>query len=151
MYNDYDVEDDITLSQLDELCLKLAELRGEIDEIKNKKTSLEQQYAEVSDRIITHLTAHKKTKYETASGTFGITRRFSYKVPKTPEDREAFFNYLKSKEVFEDLITVNSQTLNAYAKRELDNAIEEGHSDFEIPGIGEPSLYEKITIRKNKK
>lgn len=150
MFEDNDVADSITLSGLDQLCVELSALKGKIDELKNEKTALEQSYSELSEQIIAHLTAHKKDKYDTPVGSFGISRRFTYKTPKTPEEREAFFGYLKSQGTFDDLITVNSQTLNAYAKRELETAQEEGRSDFEIPGLGEPTLFERITIRKNK-
>ena len=150
MYEDYDVADDVTLSQLDQLCMDLADLREKIDDVKNTKSALEQEYEELSQKIVSYLNAHQKDKYDTPLGTFSIRRRLTYATPKTPEEREAFFGYLKKQGVFDDLITVNSQTLNAYAKRELETAKEEGRTDFEIPGLGDPNLYEKIQIRRKK-
>ena len=70
-----------------------------------------------------------------------------------PDDiaREKFFNYLKGKGVFEQMITINSRTLNAFAKVELETANEEGVLDFQIPGLtkSDPVFVAKMTgVRK---
>ena len=146
----YDVEDDLTLSQFEKLCVDLSDTRRKIDDIKNEKSALEQDYKELSEQIIVHLAALNKDKHHTAFGTISVSKRLTYKVPKSPEDREAFFDYLKAKGIFEDLITVNSQTLNGFAKQELESAQLEGATEFNIPGLGDPTLYESIKLTRKK-
>jgi hypothetical protein len=46
------------------------------------------------------------------------------------------------------MISVNSQTLNSFAKKELEAAKETGDIDFKIPGLGEPTLTEMIALRR---
>ena len=46
------------------------------------------------------------------------------------------------------MITVNSRTLNSYAKQEEELAEEEGDFDFQIPGLEKSEPLEKLVIRK---
>ena len=81
-------------------------------------------------------------------GSFSKQARTSYKVPKTDEERRAFFEYLKEKGTYENMRTVNSMTLNAWAKQEFEAAALDGDMDFRIPGLDEPTISEYISMRK---
>jgi hypothetical protein len=78
-------------------------------------------------------------------GTLYFSNRMSVTMPKNPEDREAFFNYLKEKGAFDGLITVNSMTLNSFYKQEAEIA---NSPDFKIPGIGTPTLIKTLNMRR---
>ena len=80
-----------------------------------------------------------------------IRTSLSYKTPKDIEQKEKLFEYIKGKghEVYMSLLSVNSQTLNAWAKAETQSAIDQGIFPFSIPGIDEPISYETITFRKS--
>lgn len=89
----------------------------------------------------------EKTSYDSELGKIILTTRFSVTVPKGDE-KERFFTYLKDRGIFEDMATVNSQTLNAWYRSEMDQAKENGDFDFQIPGIKEPMAYEQLQLRK---
>ena len=69
-------------------------------------------------------------------------------MPRTQEQKEAFFEYLKSRDLFWAYASVNSQALNAFYKAEFDAAMQDGDLDFSIPGIDEPDIVETIQMRK---
>lgn len=77
-----------------------------------------------------------------------LGERTSVKTPKNNAERELFFEYLKEKGVYEDLRTVNSQSLNAFYKSELELALGRGELDFSIPGITEVLVVPKLSLRK---
>lgn len=90
----------------------------------------------------------EKSSYDSSFGKIVIQKRFSVRQPKDPEEREKFFNYLREKGLFEDMVSVNSMTLNAYYKQELETARQEGNFDFAIPGLSEPTVVEYVTLRR---
>lgn len=54
------------------------------------------------------------------------------KVPKTPEEKEAFFGWLKEKGFYDTYITVNSNSINSLVKTEYELA---NDPEFSIPGL----------------
>ena len=136
------------LLKFDNLCDELAEKKGQIKAHEAEKKRLSGEVRGLEEQIIAYLESLSKTKHNTARGLFYIKTRTTYATPKDPESRKAFFDYLKSRDVFDDLITVNSQTLNAFAKQELEVAIENEHDDFEMPGLGVPTMQQSIVFKK---
>jgi hypothetical protein len=112
----------------------------EFDEEKKKLNTLKEEVL----RVLVH---HEMDKYVVPYGTINITNRFTVSMPKLEEARNAFFDYLKTMGIFESIITVHSQTLNAFYKSKMEEAINEGNVDFKIPGIAEPKLVQNLTIR----
>ncbi len=81
------------------------------------------------------------------TGTIYQTERFYARTPKTPEAKSAFYDYLKSTGEYEALISVNSNTLNAWYKLKMDAA--KGAGEFlEVPGITEIGTVKSLTLRK---
>lgn len=141
----------LTTAEFEEFCESIKKQRDVVDEISKQKKDEEQKLAQLEDQMIAALAALGRDNYQSKVGTFYLSHRTSVKVPKTPEAREAFFTYLKDKGVFENLITVNSQTLNSFYKEEFAAAQAEGRGlEFEIPGLDEPTIKESLGFRKAK-
>lgn len=101
-------------------------------------------------KILEVLTAQERSSYKSPSGTVIRQNRYSVQTPKTVEQKQAFFGWLraKSEDVMWQYTTVNSQSLNALYKQEFEIAKEEGNLDFALPGIGEPTLMTSLARRK---
>lgn len=87
-------------------------------------------------------------------GSCSITAKTSYKTPKTPEEKKALFAWIaetKGQDVLDNLLAINSQTLNSFAKVEFENAMSEENFEFSIPGLDEPTISEDIRFTKEKK
>lgn len=140
---------DVTLSDLNALGNEIKNIRDDINKHKIAMADLQEFLDQKENEFIQKLKDNGMEKYFIPDvGTAYVSTRFTYKVPKTPEEREAFFSYLKQKGVYNDMVTVHSQTLNSWAKAEIDAAITNGASDFKVPGLGDPSMYETLNIRK---
>lgn len=140
-----------TIADIEHLCQTYSELRSRKDELSKTLSGLEDEISAVSSKIIESLDSSGKERWDiNGVGTISVVHRFTYKVPKTPDQKEQFFGFLKEKGIFEDLISVNSQTLNAFAKREMELAKESGATDFSIPGLEEPALDKTIQLRRQK-
>lgn len=133
-----------------ELLVKsLVDQRAETARVKSLHSAEVKKEEDLELKILEVLKEEGKDSYKSEFGTVSISHRTSFKVPQSPEDRVLFFNYLKDKGVFDNLITVNSATLNSFCKVELEQAIEKGEAlDFAIPGILPPTVGEIISFRK---
>ena len=136
-----------TLKEVDELVTKLAEHRRTKDDLESKKKLVNVEIDTLETRIIALLTEAELKTFQGQAATVTVTERMSVKVPRDPESREAFFNYLKDKGMFESLITVNSQSLNKFYKTEEEVAVQNGEIDFKIPGLEQPTVYPDLSFR----
>jgi len=139
---------EVTLTDFEWQCEKAFALRESIDQIKDELKKAQGKLEEVQDKIKLTLEQHGKENYRSRAGLVSISHKFSVKVPNEPSDRNVFFMYLRSKGIFEDLITVNSNKLNSFYKAEWEaNGMP---TDFKMPGIEPHKIYDKINMRKAK-
>ena len=142
--------DGTTIGQLDELCNKYSEQRRTTEEIKAKLSAANAVEGELEAKIIAVLNEFGKHNWKTENGAFSISNRFSVKTPKELESKLQFFDYLKSKGCFEEMVNINSQTLQGFYRSEMESALERGEVDFRMPGIGEHSYVQTLSMRKGK-
>jgi hypothetical protein len=141
----------VTVKDLDDLNLAIFQQREKIEQMEAAVKEENKLLQRMEAKLVAYLKELGRDKYQSPYGTVSITERYTYKLPASDEDRAKFFEYLKGLGVFDRLITVNHQTLNSFAKEQQKIAEEEGRGfDFSIPGIGAPSLYETLNIRKSK-
>lgn len=127
---------------------ELAEARAEQDRRRQALTEQTEKVDELEKRIISTLEAAEMDRLDAAGHYVLLGERTSVKTPKSNAERELFFEYLREKGVYEDLRTVNSQSLNAFYKSELELALGRGELDFSIPGITEVLVVPKLSLRK---
>ncbi len=144
--------DQITMQELDLLGQLIFRQKKECEEaekvLEGKKFTLTKMQA----KMISILEKFGRSNYSIpGSGMLIKSERLTVTLPKTPEDKDAFYEYLKNKNLFEDIVTVNSMTLNAFYKKEFEIAAEEGRAvGFKIPGISEPKTITTLNVRKGK-
>lgn len=142
--------EEITVTEL-ENAIEECFLLKHAHDVKKEEASLAwEAYEEKQNRVRGMLEALGKTSYKAKAGSFSFTLTDSYKTPKTLEQKEAFFAYLKEKNIFDEMITVNSRSLNSYAAKEIEAEYDKGNFGFTIPGLekGEPAY--RCSLRKNK-
>jgi len=134
---------DITVKELDELHRKLFDTKLEYEASKAATSTIYDDYKKLQEELAAKLEELGKSEYRTEDGMFKVRYTETFLTPKTPEDKESFYNYLRDKGVYEDMISVNSQKLNSFCKAEAEIAEQKGELDFQIPGIKKsaPVLY----------
>lgn len=144
--------DQITMQELDALGKLIFKQKNLCDELDKSLTEQKATLTKLQSKMISVLDKFGRCNYSIpGSGMLIKTERMSVTLPKSPEEKEAFYNYLKEKSLFEDIVSVNSMTLNAFYKKEFDIACEEGRSvGFKIPGISEPRTVLTLNVRKGK-
>jgi hypothetical protein len=139
----------ITLADFQTLCAQIWEEKGKLERIEAEAKNQSQIVESLKSKVIACMDEYDMDKFAVAGhGTLFKQNRFTVTVPKDGSEREAFFGHLRQRGIFDELITVNSQTLNSWYKREMEAALEQGNPDFTVPGIAEPKLVTTLGMRK---
>lgn len=146
-----DDKKEVSVPEFDEIVEKVFKQREKIDLIQMELKREQEILDKMNVRVLAILKELKRDSYKSPLGSVGIQRRTSVTMPKDPTQREQFFGYLREKGAYDALITVNSQTLNAWYKQELEQAqLEKRSLDFQVPGLNPPSTFEVIRVTKGK-
>lgn len=138
----------VTTLELNKQLELIAELRAKEAEAKAARDAITQELEQEESKMLEMLGQSDLTSYRGPAGMASISFRTSVKTPKTPEQRAAFFEYLKKVGVYDAMITVNSQTLNSFYKSQLEQAKEDGLEDFRLPGVDEVTINPILSFRK---
>lgn len=136
-----------TIAQLEKLITEAYQQKLEVEKHETAKSEANKVFENTKSRILSIFQEFGKTSYSTGRGNVVRVKRFNVTMPKEPKAKTALFNYLKEKDVFESLVTVHASTLNSFFKAEMESAIENGATKFEMPGVGEPKYSETLALR----
>lgn len=144
--------DQVTMQELDILGQMIFNQKNICEEAEKVVDTVKAQLVKMQAKMIAVLERFGRSNYSIpGAGTLIKTQRLTVTLPKTPEDKEQFFKYLRDRDIFDDIVSVNSMTLNAFYKKEFDIAAEEGRAvGFKIPGISEAKTIVTLNVRKGK-
>lgn len=138
----------VTVQQLEEKIKVYKEQKELVEQAEYEVEKLKKEMNNTGQWLQEFMEQHNKTSYKSCYGNLIMTTRFSVSMPKEPEKREALFNYLKEKGIYENLITINHQSLNSFYKEEMESHLNKGELDFTLPGVSEPSAHRTISLRR---
>jgi Fe-S oxidoreductase len=137
-----------SLSEMTAMVEKLYELKAEAKAFEAQAKEKNAEFKDLEYKVLQLLEATGASSYECPSGKIVKTRRVSVRQPKSPEDKEAFFDYLKEQGDFDGLISVNSRTLTSYVQKEIEAKEEDGKFGWVPPGLEAPEAIEYLALRK---
>jgi hypothetical protein len=140
---------EVSLTEFQELGEKLFQARKEFDEAQAIADEKSKKVEELKYKVLSIMEeAGLENQSIAGYGKIFVQNRFTVSFPKDPEKKGKFFEYLQNKGIFEDMVSVNSQTLNSWYKAEMEAAVEAGNADFRISGLDEPKLVKTLAMRK---
>ena len=92
----------------------------------------------------------KKTYIAEGFGRVTVKEELSVRTPKTPEDKQKFFDWLRNhmgEDAYYAYMTVNSRSLNSLYKQKVEEYGEQGKV-LEIDGLESPSSFTKLSFTK---
>lgn len=131
------------MSNLSELAARLYDLRERKAEINLQLKEVQTELDSIEADLLEEMTHEGLSRLDLQDkGSFHIANRKFYKI----SDREALIDFIHDQGDI-DLLTVNHQTLNAYAKETYARKEAEGEEAFEMPGV---DYFTKTQIRVKK-
>lgn len=138
---------DIKVDDFEKVCENIALLRAEVAAKKADVAKVQEYLDQEEKKAMAMLEASEKTKYVSEYGTIYTAVYESIAVPKG-NNKQEFFKYLKDNGIYDEVVTVNSQWLNGWYRKEKEAAIEGGNILFTIPGIENPVSTVRLSFRK---
>ena len=125
------------------------DLRHKKAELSAQEAAIQEQLKALEANILQGMEQSEQDKISVEGlGTIYRIDRFTVQTPKSRYDKKALFSFLEERGIFNEMVSVNSQTLNAFYKEENAAALKRGDVDFKLPGVGEPKLSQSLGFRK---
>lgn len=132
------------MARLVDLATKLTELREKKNSLQTELKGVQEKLDQAEEEMLDHLLQEGLDRVDVAGkGCFFIANKKFFKIA----DREAFLDFLHE-QGDTDLLTVQHQTLNAYAKEIYSKKEAEGVGDYVMPGV-EFITKTEIRVKKN--
>ena len=144
-------EGEVSIDQMDDAVKKLREAKEEKSKAKAIYDTAQSAYAEAEARVMS-LMEHsgKKTYIAEGFGRVTIKEELSVRVPRTPEQKQAFFDWVKNnmgEDAYYAYMSVNSRSLNSLYKQKAEEYGDKGEV-LEIDGLESPSSFTKLSFTK---
>lgn len=149
--DDWKEKKDISITDMQEHIKVLRELKTEYDTAKKLSTKAYDLYKDKEIEVIEILKGAGQDNFTVKGvGAVSLSETLSVQTPKSPEQKQAFFDWLK-KEMGEDgfwaYATVNSASLNSLYKQKVAEYGQRGEV-LEVEGLNQPTSYTKLSLRK---
>lgn len=139
-------ETSTTLEQMDQLVKDLRQAQALAEEAQEEADELKAQYNAKRELVLKTLRANNRTNYSVPGvGAVHITEKEVYRVPKTNEEKNLLFTYIKDKygpEALMSMVGIHSATLTSWANEESEKGV------MSIPGLEAPTMVETLNVRK---
>lgn len=129
---------------------RAAALKVEIDELEQTLAQKKGELVAVSETIKNTLELIGLDNVRGHGFLFFKETKESVKTPKSLEDKRALFAFLEERGMFDEIVSVNSQTLNSLYKSLSEQAQDEGNFNFRLPGVEAPTAFTTLKMRKAK-
>lgn len=141
----------ITVDEIESLIKSMADKRIEVENLKRPYSLANEELEKIEQQVVYALKEVGKDSYKSEYGTVTRVSQWRFNLPKTPEEKAAYFQFLREKGIFDAMATVNANTHNSFCKAEWEAAKERDPMEalnFRIPGIDEAKVYETLSFRK---
>lgn len=139
------------MSDVQEYKRKMIELKAlgkQSEELKRQRSEIEAKYSIIENEIKEMLEADGENSFKCEEGTIYLSFIEQVKMPSDPTQKEQFYNYLRERGLYDDMISVNSQKLNGFYRKEAEAAKEAGEIIFNMPGIEGVHTVTRIGFRQ---
>lgn len=148
-----DLRPKVTVEELEYDVTILLTLREQAARKEKELKEVKAEMSELQDKLRGKLESLEMDSYKGKAGSFSFRPVEGFRVPKDLETKKRFFTFLEEKGIFDELVSVNANTLNSWAQAEIEAAAERGDFDFQIPGLekAQPRMKYTMTQGKGKK
>lgn len=131
----------------------LKALGAQSDTLKQQKSEVDAQYTVIENELKDMLQEDGENSFKCEEGTIYLSFIDQVSMPKDPELKKAFYNFLQEIGLYDDMVSVNSQKLNGFYRKEKASAEEKAKElgeliSYSMPGIEGVHTVTRIGFRK---
>lgn len=135
----------MTVEELDGLCEEFIKAKEYEKKAEERMKEIKQATKDAQAKVIAALEEMDKTENEGSFGKVKVVQKEYYKCV----DKQAAYNWLRERGEFDDMASINANTLSSHIKGLVHEKHEEGQFDWLPPGIHDAtSDYQYLRITK---
>lgn len=136
-----------TIQALREFCEKLVKERQHKKEVEEELSAIEGTIKELKTKILVIMKENAMPNFKGEFGTISIKNTKSISQPESLEEKLKLFEYLRSQDIFEEMVSVNARTLSSWANKEIEAKEKQGVFGWVPPGLKPPETFTDISVR----
>lgn len=143
---------EVSIRDLEDTITKLADARQDYDLAKTIAAEKNKVVEELEGKLIEMLEQAGKDVYVGDRARVTVVSKLQVTTPKSPEDKQKFFEWLKNKHGEEAMwayATVNHNSLNSLYNKEVEEAQVKGSLAM-VDGIEPPTVRKTLQVRAGK-
>ena len=144
-------EGEVSIEQMDDAVKKLRQAKERKSEAKAVLDAANKDYSEAEAQVMSLMQeAGKETYIAEGFGRVTLREELSVRTPKSPEEKEAFFKWIRENmgdDAYFAYMSVNSRSLNSLYKQKTEEYGERGEL-LQIDGLSEPTAFTKLSFTK---
>ena len=148
---DWEIKKEISIADMQDIVEKLRDAKTAYQSAKATSDAAYEVYKDLEGQVISLLQdAGQKEFTVTGVGRVSISDQLSVKTPKTPEEKQKFFDWVKEnlgEDGYWAYTSVNSQSLNSLYKTMSAEYAAKGEV-LEIDGLEPATSYTKLSFTK---
>lgn len=139
--------ENLTVEQMDDMVRDLRDAKDVYDSFNEQAEEAKKAYEAKRKILLDALRTLKRDNYSVDGfGLAYISRKEVYTVPKTNDDKNKLFTYIKEKygpDALMSMVGIHSATLTSWANKETETG-----DVMQIPGLEQPTMIETLNFRK---
>lgn len=142
---------EVSVKELEETITMLVEARAEYDRAKTIASEKNATVELLEEKVTELMEKADKDVYVGRDARITIVSKLQVTTPKSPEDKQKFFEWLKLKHGEEAMwayATVNHNSLNSLYNTEAEEAKVRGEM-ISVDGIEAPTIRKTLQVRKS--
>jgi len=142
---------DVSIDDMTEAVRVLREAKTAYDAKKLESNALHADMKALEERVMGLMKLAGLSEFTaTGYGKVSLSELMSVKTPKSPDEKKAFFNWVRENmgdDAYYAYMSVNSNSLNSMYKQKVEEYGERGEI-LSVDGLEEPTSYTKLSLRK---
>lgn len=135
----------MTVQELDELCADFIAKKEYVAKAEERMKEIKQEMKDAQSKVIAALEEMDKTENEGAFGKVKVHQKEYYKCV----DKTAAYQWLRDRGEFDDMASINANTLSSHVKDLVHAEHEKGNFDWLPPGMHDAtSDYQYLRVTK---
>lgn len=142
-------KEDPKASELGKLVEAIFDQKVKIEKMEDALTLENKALAALEQKAVAWLEELQWDKFTHRRGTISINEKWRFNLPATDADKQAFFNYLRERGLYDKYATVNANAYNSFLLAEWEAEKQAGRGmDFAVPGVPEPKFFRALSTLK---
>lgn len=145
----------VETKELDFVVERLSRMTVKVNELEDEITQYNKIISKMKSILVGVLKDLNREDYKSPLGSISIKSLRQVRMPKTAEEKELLFNWMRERDIYDKYATVNARSLQSLFDAEFEAAARDQGEKFDpvlfsLPGIEPPTFFDNLKFTKKR-